>query len=177
MSTEQPKEGGHKNPPIPTPAKRVPAYNIDRRGDRLYQAQTLHKWFAISSLLLFVITIGMVMQDYSREWKRYQRDFTKLAYDNAVGDYYEALGSIDAAKYNQLANDYNAAKAAEKQNAGAISQAEEEVAALNAQFIRVDQLYKSTKAQYKADPAIKSLLISVHLLYSSRQFVQDSGPP
>ena len=151
MSTEQPQEGGHKKPPIPTPAKKVPAYNIERRGDRLYQAQTLHKWFAISSLLFFVITIGMVMQDYTREWKRYQRDFNKLAIDNAVADFWEARSAIDDTKYNALANDYNTAISAQKQNSGAISEAEGQVAALNAQFIRVDQLYKSTKAQYDAD--------------------------
>lgn len=151
MSTEQPQEGGHKKPPIPTPAKKVPAYNIERRHDRLYQAQTLHKWFAISSLLLFVITIGMVMQDYTREWKRYQRDFTKLAYQNTVDDFWNARRGIDDTKYNALAESYNAAIAAQKQNSGAISEATEKVAALNAQFIRVDQLYKSTKAQYDAD--------------------------
>lgn len=151
MSTEQPQEGGQKKPPIPTPAKRVPAYNIEKRGDRLYQAQALHKWFAISSLLLFVITVGMVMQDYMREWKRYQRDFTRLNIQNTQGDYISALGSIDRTKYNDLIKDYNAANAAQRQNSGAISQAEEQVAALNAQFIRVDQLYKTTKAQYDAD--------------------------
>src|SRR6185295_10425548 len=133
------------------PAKRVPAYNIERRHDRLYEAQTLHKWFAISSLLLFVITIGMVMQDYTREWKRYQRDFNKLAYDNAAADFWAARSTIDDAKYNAIAADYKAAVDAQKQNSGAISEAEEKVAALNAQFIRVDQLYKQTKAQYDAD--------------------------
>ena len=75
MSSETPNEGGHKKPPIPTPAKKVPAINIEKRGDRLYEVILLHKWFAISSLLLFLFTIGMVLADYSREWKRYQRDF------------------------------------------------------------------------------------------------------
>ena len=47
MSTEQPQEGAPKKPPIPTPAKRVPAYNIEKRGDRLYQAAGEPKelWF------------------------------------------------------------------------------------------------------------------------------------
>ena len=43
MSTEQPQEGGHKKPPIPTPAKRVPAYNIEKRGDRLYSGRVWHE--------------------------------------------------------------------------------------------------------------------------------------
>ena len=37
MSSETPNEGGHKKPPIPTPAKKIPALNIEKRGDRLYQ--------------------------------------------------------------------------------------------------------------------------------------------
>ena len=78
MSSETPNEGGHKKPPIPTPAKKVPAFNIEKRGDRLYEIVSLHKWFAISSLLLFLITIAMVLADYSREWKKYQRDFVRL---------------------------------------------------------------------------------------------------
>jgi mono/diheme cytochrome c family protein len=151
VSTENPTEGGHKKPPIPTPAKKVPAYNIEKRGDRLYQAQTLHKWFAISSLLLFLITVGMVMKDYTREWKRYQRDFNKLSIESTAEDYYAERDTIDDAKYNALVADYNAATEAQKANSGAIGQAEEQVTALNAQFIRFDQLYKTTKAQYDAD--------------------------
>lgn len=151
MSTEQPTEGGHKKPPIPTPAKKVPAYNIEKRGDRLYDVQTLHKWFALSSLLLFFISVGMVLKDYTREWKQYQRDFNKLSVASAAEDYYAALGSIDANKYNALAADFKAATDAQQQNGAEISKAEGLVSDLNAQFIRIDQLAKTTKAQYDAD--------------------------
>ena len=78
MSSETPNEGGPKKPPIPTPAKKIPAFNIEKRGDRLYPGDSLNKWFAIASLLLFVITIAMMLADYSREWKKYQRDFVRL---------------------------------------------------------------------------------------------------
>ena len=86
MSSETPNEGGHKKPPIPTPAKKIPALNIEKRGDRLYQGDSLHKWFAISSILLFVITIAMVLVDYSREWKKYQREFNRLAIQRTQTD-------------------------------------------------------------------------------------------
>ena len=45
-----------KEPPIPPPAKIDAALNISLRGDRLYEIDHLHKWFAISSLLLFAFT-------------------------------------------------------------------------------------------------------------------------
>jgi cytochrome c2 len=150
VSTEQPQEGGHKKPPIPAPAKRVPAYNIERRGDRLYQVQSLHKWFAISSLLLFVFTVGMVLQDYMREWKRYQREFNQISIQSTVADAREVISSIDTAKRDQLMSDLKAAEEAEKQNSGKISELNERIAVLNAQFVRVDQQYKSTKSDYEA---------------------------
>jgi len=148
VSTEQPQEGGHKKPPIPTPAKRVPAYNIERRGDRLYQVQTLHKWFAISSLALLVFTIGTVLKDYSREWKQYQRQFNEISVRNTVQDALAVRENTDFTKYSQLQADLNTATEAEKQSSAQINELEEKVAALNARWIRVDQDYRNTKAKY-----------------------------
>jgi len=148
VSTEQPQEGGHKKPPIPTPAKKVPAYNIERRGDRLYQVQTLHKWFAISSLLLLVFTIGTVLKDYSREWKQYQRQFNEISVRNTVQDALAVRENTDFTKYSQLQADLNTATEAEKQSSAQINELEEKVAALNARWIRVDQDYRNTKAKY-----------------------------
>ena len=77
MSSETPN-GGAKKPAIPLPAKKDAALNIGLRGDRLYEVDNLHKWFAISSLLLFVFTVWMILHDYNREWKQYQRSFSQL---------------------------------------------------------------------------------------------------
>src|SRR6185295_11977374 len=100
MSSETPNSG-HTKPPIPTPAKKVPAWNIEKRGDRLYEASTLHKWFAISSLLLFVFTVIMIMADYSREWKKYQRDFARLSIERAQSDLNKANVGLDRNKLTQ----------------------------------------------------------------------------
>src|SRR5437762_11541741 len=94
VSSETPNEGEHKKPPIPTPAKKIPALNIERRGDRLYQVIYLHKWFAISSLLLFLFTIAMVLADYSREWKRYQSDFVRLQIQKTRSDIQQVSSSL-----------------------------------------------------------------------------------
>src|SRR5262252_10608245 len=97
MSSETPNSG-HTKPPIPTPAKKVPAWNIEKRGDRLYEVNSLHKWFAISSLLLFLFTIAMVLADYSREWKKYQRDFVRLQIQKTWQDMQQAASTLDRAK-------------------------------------------------------------------------------
>jgi cytochrome c2 len=148
VSTEQPQEGGHKKPPIPTPAKKVPAFNIEKRGDRLYQVDTLHKWFAISSLLLFVFTVATVLKDYSREWKQYQREFNQLSIASTVQEGRQAMQTFDVAKRDKLQADLNAAEAGEEQNRTRINELEEQIAASNARWIRVDQDYRNTKAEY-----------------------------
>src|SRR6185295_1017339 len=122
MSSETPNSG-HAKPPIPTPAKKVPAWNIEKRNDRLYEATTLHKWFAISSLLLFIFTVVMIMADYSREWKRYQREYSRLSIQRAQQEVRKVLGSVDRNKYRQLQNDLAAARKSQEQNAAEISKA------------------------------------------------------
>jgi hypothetical protein len=151
VSTEQPQEGGHKKPPIPTPAKKVPAYNIEKRGDRLYEVQTLHKWFAISSLLLFVFTVGMVLQDYTREWKRYQREFSQLSVQTTRDEVIAARDARDLAKRDQLTQDLAAAQDTEKQNSAQINELEKKITDLTARWIRVDQNYRFLKAEYDAE--------------------------
>jgi predicted nucleic acid-binding Zn-ribbon protein len=110
--------------------------------------QTLHKWFAISSLLLLVFTIGTVLKDYSREWKQYQRQFNDLAARNTVQDALDIRSKTDFAKYQQLQADLNAAQQAEQQSSAQINELEEKRAAANARWIRVDQDYRNTKAKY-----------------------------
>src|SRR5215471_9429248 len=147
MSSETPNSG-HAKPPIPTPAKKVPAWNIEKRNDRLYEANSLHKWFAISSLLLFVFTVVMIMADYSREWKRYQREYARLSIQRAQQDVRSALGSVDRNKYNQLQSQIAAATKSEEQNSSEISKASKKLSDLQATFVRIDSLYKNSKAKY-----------------------------
>ena len=150
MSTEKPT-GEHKKPPIPTPAKKVPAFNIERRGDRLYQVQTLHKWFAISSLLLFAFTVIMVLDDYSREWKRYQREFRQLSIDKTRQERAQAANAIDGARYTQIEQELTAANQEQSQNRASIREIEEQISSLNSRFIGVDKNYKTTRADFEAE--------------------------
>src|SRR5215467_15016574 len=121
VSSETPNEGGHKKPPIPTPAKKIPALNIEKRNDRLYEVLYLHKWFAISSILLFVFTVAMVLADYSREWKRYQRDFVRLQIQRTQKDMQQINSSFDRNKLNQLDQQIKQVQNDEQQNEAQIS--------------------------------------------------------
>jgi cytochrome c2 len=43
-----------------------------------YNIPRLNGWFAALSVLMVVCVIGMVVDDYNRDWKRYQRDYYRL---------------------------------------------------------------------------------------------------
>jgi cytochrome c2 len=151
VSSETPNEGGHKKPPIPTPAKKIPALNIEKRGDRLYEANYLHKWFAISSLLLFLFTIGMVIADYSREWRKYQRDFVRMQVERTSRDMDQASAALDRNKLTQLQQQLDQTRAEEQQNEDKIEELQDQVNDLNAQFYAANQNYQFTKAIYDTD--------------------------
>ncbi len=136
MSSETPNEGGHKKPPIPTPAKKIPALNIEKRGDRLYVMDSLHKWFAISSLLLFLITIFVVLVDYSREWKKYQRDFVRLQIQKTQKDIQQVSSSFDRNKLTQLDQQIKQVRGQEQQNEAQIGKIEKQVSDLECQAVR-----------------------------------------
>ena len=151
MSSETPNEGGHKKPPIPTPAKKVPAMNIEKRNDRLYQAVSLHKWFAISSLLLFFFTMVMVWVDYAREWKTYQRTFNRIQVERTRADIAKATSTFDRTKFNALSQQLQQAKAQMQQNDAQVQAAQKKLDDLKAQFYRVNQNYQFQKAYYDTD--------------------------
>jgi mono/diheme cytochrome c family protein len=151
VSSETPNEGGPKKPPIPKPAKKIPAYNIDQRGDRLYETNLLHKWFAISSLLLFLFTVGMVLADYTREWKKYQRDFNRLQIARTQQDMQQAVGSVDRAKYDQLQQQLQQARAEQQQNEAEVDRVQKQISDLTARRYAVNQNYQFTKATYDSE--------------------------
>src|SRR5262250_2644639 len=151
MSSETPNEGGHKKPPIPTPAKKIPALNIERRGDRLYEVISLHKWFAISSLLLFLITVAMVLADYSREWKRYQRAFVRLQVQKTRGDMQQVSSSFDRAKLQQVDQQLQQSRSQQQQNEAQIEKLQKQINDLNARLYAIDENYRFSKAVYDSE--------------------------
>src|SRR5688572_30433615 len=48
------------------------------RGDTHYRVGSLNRWFVGSSLILLVSTLWMVLDDWYRPWKGYQREFRAM---------------------------------------------------------------------------------------------------
>ena len=48
------------------------------RGDTHYSVPALNKWFLVSSVALFASLVWMVIDDWNRPWKHYQREFEQI---------------------------------------------------------------------------------------------------
>ena len=68
------------------------AYNID----------FLNVVFAVSSLFVLFTTVWMVWDDYDREWKNYQRDFTAIEMEVARLGLAQAQQDVDQARVAEL---------------------------------------------------------------------------
>jgi len=44
-----------------------------KKPDRHFEFSRLNLWFGVSALALLVVTVWMVMADYSKPWKRLQK--------------------------------------------------------------------------------------------------------
>ena len=68
------------------------AYNID----------FLNVVFAVSSLFVLFTTVWMIWDDYDREWKNYQRQFTQLEMEVTRAGLAAAQGDVDQARVAEL---------------------------------------------------------------------------
>src|SRR5579871_3576673 len=64
------------------------------KQDGPYDSRTLTKWFAVSSILLAVVTVWMVLDDYTRSWKTTQDRFRKIEIKRAEADVDEAKRAL-----------------------------------------------------------------------------------
>ena len=150
MSSETPNGGANK-PAIPPPARKDPALNIGLRGDRLYEINNLHKWFAISSLLLFGFTVWMIMFDYSREWKQYQRSFNRLSIQQTQQAMDNAANAIDRPQFDQLSGQLAQAQDNLAQNESEVDRIQGVIGDLNADLYAADQSFRFTRATYDVE--------------------------
>src|SRR5467141_889099 len=93
---------------------------------------TLNVVFALTSIGLLLATTYMIWDDYNREWKQYQKRFNglevKLTQDQVQAQLAQGDKEIAARR-------------------GEVNQAEKDAAKLDADWYRVDQEYRFTKAE------------------------------
>lgn len=118
------------------------------QDDRFYKGDTLLKWFAISSICMFVFTLWMVLDDFGREWKGYQREFFAIQqkkYDAWIQD---AKGKVDENKLKELEAEVKKADEALATKKSDISRIEKELVTLRTRDKNMTSRFQTEKAIY-----------------------------
>jgi cytochrome c2 len=124
------------------PAKVEPG----RDPEMAARTQTLNVVFALTSIGLLLAFSLMVWEDYNREWKKYQVEFNKREVKLTQAQIQEALGKEDAARRQDIQARLAQGRQEMAARAQDIRAAEREKASLDAEWYRVDQNYRFTKA-------------------------------
>ena len=89
-----------------------------KNDERYWNIKLLNKWFAISSILFLLSFMWMFYHDNDDDFKRYQREFRKIAVQVSQEKLEKALEEAEAdrsiyeEKYGKALNDYNNKSAA-----------------------------------------------------------------
>jgi cytochrome c2 len=111
------------------------------RGDTHYHVRSLNLWFAGSSLLLLVSAFWMVIDDWARPWKTYQREFRAMEVERA-----EAQLATPEAQAVQEEEQRILAEVAEAREALAARHAEVDEAEQELRNLK-GSLFKATEAE------------------------------
>src|SRR5256712_9125825 len=108
---------------------------------------TLNVVFALTSIGLLLATTYMIWDDYNREWKNYQKRFNQLEVKLTQDQVQQALGKVDANRRQQVQAQLAQGDKEIAARRGEVKQAEKDAAKLDADWYRVDQEYRFTKAE------------------------------
>ncbi len=142
------------------------AYDDPDSDTTLYRVPFLNATFAICSLVLLVLTIWAIWQDYDREWKRYQHewyDYQKGIYSDAIKaeeDRIEKELATVQVEYDRLKNDID--------NSPDIPEAEYHVRIAENNALQQDKEVKN----HKANMDWEKFLLEHH---KKKIFDQNSG--
>jgi cbb3-type cytochrome oxidase cytochrome c subunit len=114
--------------------------------DHAYDIPRLNVWFAVCSVLLAVGVVWLVLDDYSRDWKRVQREFNRMEYERARQEIEASLSEEQKQKLEELQEAMRQAEARLQENREAHEAALAELRPLEAAHYRVDQEYKFAKS-------------------------------
>lgn len=102
----------------------------------LYSVPRTHMWFAIVSLILLASLVWTVFEDYSREWKTWQRKFIQLKVEKTQQELALASEKVDAVKLEELKTGYASAQADFKQRRKDYRVLEKEIGKLDTDIVK-----------------------------------------
>ena len=127
------------------------AENPENFQERLYNISNLNIWFAISCLIFFAVLIWSFVDDYSRSWKDYQRDFRALQIEKTNEEFEKASKLYEGtAEYKDIQKRLANFKELYNKKSEEITGAKKELLKKDAVLYRVQQEFNFSKANYDA---------------------------
>ena len=126
--------------------RRAPAEPIDHH----YNIPRLNRVFAYTGIILTVVFIAMVVEDYARPWKRIQRAFTRIEARKARASALEARGKAVGEEGKRLRAELALANKELAAHRGELSRLDAKLEELEPKIYLADQQYKFTKASLDA---------------------------
>ena len=124
--------------------------------DKFYKGQTLLKAFGISSVIMLVFTLWMILDDFGREWKKYQLEFFNYRKNKIEKQIEEAKQGLDEGKVKETQARLTELEASSKDKAGQLKTLQKELIKLKtARINKVDKyqaaigIYDVRKYEYE----------------------------
>ena len=118
------------------------------KPDRNYDGRELNKWFAIGSLVLLVVTLLMVGDDYSRQWKDFQRQFHRQETTRTKREIRDAQKALNSADMKKLQAELKQALDEINKQKSEHDKALKNLSKIDADFYGKDLDYRFAKADY-----------------------------
>lgn len=116
-----------------------------------YNVDFLNVVFAASSLFLFLSVIWMVWDDYDREWKNTQRQFSQLEYQVTQAQLQQAQRGVDRNKLGQLQAQAQAAQKNVDANKAKVEELQGKLKDNDTRLFKATTTFQTTKATYDQD--------------------------
>ena len=117
------------------------------RGDTHYHVPHLNLWFAFSSVAILGASVWMMLFDFTRDWKGYQRTFNAIEVERGRA----ALSTPDAlavvAEEARLTEELHAAEALRDERSSELADAEQELAVLEDTLAKADAAARVAKQE------------------------------
>lgn len=121
------------------------------KHERYYNIFRLNRLFAVSSVVFLLLLVWTFADDYSRPWKRYQRQFRELEISRTAGALQEEVQRLSAQEdFRQAKDRLAAARKDVDQRQAEMKALDREVSRLEAIHYKAQQEHGFTKAEYDA---------------------------
>ena len=116
--------------------------------DKFYKSQTLIKAFGISSVIMLVFTLWMILDDFGREWKKYQADFFVYRKNKIEKQLEEAKKEVDQTKIEELKKKLAEVEAGSQERQASLKRLSKELVKLKTDRINKVDKYQAAKGVY-----------------------------